>query len=381
MTACSERNHQGVVAFGLLCRGAARRWALGSMFVLFVPLASHASTLSDAAAALQPGHYVAISTGLTGDVDLNPDPNAPNSMLDYSDSGAWDPVRHKFSFIGKEAGCGSPLRNIVYDEASNSWSYGSLPPFNGCGHGYDQNASDPVTGTHYFRPYDSQVYKETGSGWTQLASLPQPNSIVGGLAKSPYGLLYSDFVWDAYYDDATGQQSTVDFDNTYPGWPNLGGYHSIAEYDPVHNVFLIGGGNDSQIMYKVTIVSGRPVRTRLNDAPFTIGVGEGDQHTNVTADPVTGEFIIYRRSTGTFYGYNIMTDTWRTLGTSGDGRMPPIPSTSGGTSAVAAPINSYGVIMYIGQNGSQASVYLYKHATAGPPDLTPPNRPAQLIAR
>jgi len=352
---------------------------LGCAVAMLGPVASEASVLSSAAAALQPGHYATLTTGLTG-ADLQPD-NQAGSILDWADSGGWDPVNHKFVYIGKEAGCLSTYRNIVYDEASNTWSYGSVPITTGCGHGYDQNSVDPVTGTHYFRPYNSAtIYKSNGSGWTSLPSLPTPFTIVAGVAKSRTGLLYSDQVWDAYFDDASGQLRTVDVRAVYPTLPLIGDYHSIAEYDPVHDVFLVGGGNNHLAMYRVAIVAGVPVRTYLRDAPWEYGVGETDPHTNITADPVTGEFVIYKKSTGTFYGYNIMTNTWRQIGTSGDGKMPPLP-TGTSTSPIAAAINTYGVIMYVVETGSTAAVYIYKHAAAGPPDTVPPGAPTQLIAR
>lgn len=341
--------------------------------------AAEASVLSTAAGALQAGHYVQISTGLTGN-DLMPD-NSSGSIFDWADSGVWDPVRHKFMYIGKEAGCSSTYRNIIYDEASNTWSYGPLPITNGCGHGYDHNTGDPVTGTHFFRPYGSTtIYKWNGSGWSSLSPLPNSTVIVAGIAKSRTGLLYSDIGWDVWYDDATGTKTTVDVGATYPTYPPIGDYHSIAEYDPVHDVFLIGGGNNVLSMYRVAIVGGLPVRTPLQNAAWEFGVGEYDPHTNITCDPVTGEFIIYRKMTGIFYGYNIMTDTWRQIGRSGDGNMPPLP-VGQNTSPIAAAVNSYGVIMYVAHDGSNAYVYLYKHAAAGPPDLVAPSAPAQLIAR
>jgi hypothetical protein len=352
------------------------------MLATTVSSASRASVLSSAAAALQPGRYAALSTGLTGN-DLYPDlPDTGGSMLDWADSGAWDPVGHRFLYVGKKAGCSSTYRNIVYDETSNSWSYGPVPITSGCGHGYDGNTSDPVTGTFFFRPYSSlTIYKFTGSSWTSLPSLPSgANTCCTGIAKSPYGLLYSDFAYDVYYNDATGQRVVVNVGSTYPSYPPIGDYNTIAEYDPVHDVFLIGGGNGSRAMYKVTIVNGSPVRTRLGDAPFDFGTGEIPPHTNIQADPVTGEFIVYRKATGQFYGYNITTDTWRLLGTSGDGKMPPLP-TGDGTSPIGAPVYNYGVIMYITHDFSNAAVYIYKHSAAGPADTVPPAAPSSLIAR
>src|SRR5690349_19576967 len=67
-----------------------RAWRVGFLvcvLALLGPAASEASVLSAAAAALQPGHYATLSTGLTG-ADLQPD-NSAGSILDWADSGGW----------------------------------------------------------------------------------------------------------------------------------------------------------------------------------------------------------------------------------------------------------------------------------------------------
>ncbi|MGH7680478.1 MAG: hypothetical protein ACRENN_00655, partial [Candidatus Eiseniibacteriota bacterium] len=271
--------------------------ALLAALLLASPTVAGASTLSTAAAGLQSGHYTTISTGLTG-ADLEPD-NSSGSIFDWADSGFWDSVLHKFNYVGKEAGGTSHYRNIVYDEASNSWSYGPVPLDTGNGHGYDGNSGDPATGVHYFRPYNSNtIYKRSGSGWASLPGMSGSLSIVGGLAKSRTGVLYADAYWDVYYDDATGNKVQVQISSAYPSFPLLGDYHNVAEYDPVHDVFFVGGGNSSSAVFRVSIVNGSPVRTKMNNAPFTFGMGEGQEKVNVTADPVTGEFVVYRKYTG-----------------------------------------------------------------------------------
>jgi hypothetical protein len=208
---------------------------------------------------------------------------------------------------------------------------------------------------------------------------PLPSGNLAGIAASPAGLLFSDYSYDVWYEKGSGTQHAVNVSSQ----PRIGGYNSITEYDPIHNAFLVAGGNDAdREMRKVVIQSNVPVRTVLNDAPVSIGTGEDDQKSIVQCDPVTGEFIVYKRNTGTFYGYNIQTDAWRTLGTSGNGNMPPLPVGSS-TTPIGAAINTYGVIMYVVHvnNGPNAHVYLYKHGATGPPDAVPPGVPGNLIAR
>src|SRR6266850_8396885 len=103
---------RAILACALLKWAPGRRFILCWGFLVLAPVASHASTLSDAASALQPGNYMALNTGLTGD-DFYPDlSDKGGSILDWADSGAWDPVRHRFYYVGKKAGCGNAYRNL-----------------------------------------------------------------------------------------------------------------------------------------------------------------------------------------------------------------------------------------------------------------------------
>lgn len=334
-----------------------------------------ASVLSSAAAALQPGHYVEITTGLTGSM-LAPDTQG-NSILDWADSGVWDVVNRKFYYVGKEAGS-LPSHDIVYDEASNSWSEGPSPVGVGNGHGYDGNTVDPFTGVHYFRAYNTKtIYKRSGAGWVSLSpSWTENTNIVGGLARSRLGTLFCDVNWDIYYPE-TGSYTSHDNTST----TQLGEYHIVAEYNDVIGKFFCGGGNGSRAVYWVEIVAGVPVRHQLGNAPWSFGMGECQnpypdascEHVNVTPDPVSGTFLVYRKGTGQFWSYNMTTDVWTQIGSSGSGGFPPLP-TGEGTAPIAAPVSTYGVIMYVTHTGSTAHVYLYKMTAGGPPptDTTPP---------
>jgi hypothetical protein len=370
------------------------------LVVIFFFLAStttHASELSTKAAALAPGHYATLNTNLTLSL-MKASNGAP--FVDWSDSGGWDQVSRKFRFLGKSAGTvgqnNVDYKFLEYDENSNSWTFGDLPidpvtgnTLGGNGHGYDGNTADPVTGAHFFRPYGrATIFKWSGGAWTALADMPSFQSIVAGLAKSSSGLLYSEITRDIYLPNGSNTWVSVTSSSC-----QIGDYHSFAEYNPKYGLFLVGGGNNKEkVICKVAIVNAAPVRTKLNDAPINLGVGEAQsgtdldsQHSNVTVDPVSGQFIVYKKvgvnpnngtlDLGAFWTYDIQADSWAKIGNSGDGNMPPLP-TGSNVFTIAAPINTYGVIMYV-TYGSTANVYIYKH-TPSTPDTTKPKAPRNL---
>jgi hypothetical protein len=148
--------------------------------------------------------------------------------------------------------------------------------------------------------------------------------------------------------------------NTTP-LSDTGDYHNVAEYNPVHKVVIFGGGNGSGALYKL---SANGAVTPLTAAPFPLRVIESI----VTVDPVSGDYLVFGRN-GEFYKFDV-TDgpagTWTRLA-----GPPPFASPLLGSSSstvdlvVAAPISTYGVVMFIKHipgNASQTKVYLYKHS-------------------
>jgi hypothetical protein len=133
-------------------------------------------------------------------------------------------------------------------------------------------------------------------------------------------------------------------------------YHCVAEYSPVHNVAIFGGGNDNP--RKVWRLNSNRTVTVLPDAPVDLGV----QHANLSVDPVTGHFLVM--------GYGQL---WQ-LDPRGSGswtqqngsRTPPSAVGNPGSpdldSVISAPISNYGVVAYVTCRTKSCNMYLYKHS-------------------
>jgi len=136
----------------------------------------------------------------------------------------------------------------------------------------------------------------------------------------------------------------------------MGGYHNVMEYSAAHQVMLFGGGNfwdpspentpNSRDLYRmdasgnVVKILNTPIDIRLTDQ-----TGGGHPGTLITADPVSGKFLILNKDK-LFYELDAIKNTWQQL------TSPPINS-----HAVSASIRAYGVVMYV----TSDKIWLYKH--------------------
>src|SRR5581483_4332182 len=114
-----------------------------------------ASALGDLAASMAPGTWAELETkGLTPDLLQVPRPTMVYNVLEYQNSGVWDPTSRQVLFIGgPHDGLG---KFITYDEATNTWRQEPDPQPQEMlsTHGYDHNTINPRTGDFFFRPYD-----------------------------------------------------------------------------------------------------------------------------------------------------------------------------------------------------------------------------------
>ncbi len=138
----------------------------------------------------------------------------------------------------------------------------------------------------------------------------------------------------------------------------VGSYHNISQYSALCRCVLAGGGGGSRALYKIDV---NGIITRVADAPMSLEIPQsGGSGSIITADPISGRLLAWNAS-GTAYEYNPATNTWRTTGRN----APFTPTESGGISqAVAVPISSYGVVMFVVHEGSSSKVYVYKHSTS-----------------
>ncbi|HJS21852.1 MAG TPA: hypothetical protein VJ764_04290 [Steroidobacteraceae bacterium] len=308
-----------------------------------------ASALSDAAAALQPGQWVQLSTQnfnsqllVDGDYDV----------FYYSEDMTWDPVTRQILLVG--GGHANDAEFLRYNEATNTWS--RTKPTGGFWHGnfshaYDHNAIIPSLGKFFHRqpafdPSDRiEIYDIPTGVWSRSAAMPERPGCCGGLEYFPElnGLIL-----------ANGDAGVLFYDPVSNSWQNISGaswgdYHNFAEYSPVHKTMIFGGGETSGTNAIFRMNANRQI-TRLSNAPGHMGI----THSIVTTDPNSGNHLVFFNSS--FYEFNPATDTWRLQ--SGDA-----PWNGGVFGTVATPISTYGVVMFAHYGGANdARVYLYRHS-------------------
>jgi len=280
-----------------------------------------------------------------------------NNTLDYLDKGCHDPVNKQVRFIG-QAHYGDQ-RYHQYDEATNTWSNLTDPPWDTggssypsyLGHGYQHNAIDPATGDFYYQHYNSSTIRRlrraTGV-WDTIASHPI-DSITGGLEWLPSigtqgGLILHLGQSCHRWDKATNTWSTP-ANNTLAGQS----YHTVAVRSVPNSMVLFGGGNGSARLWKIGASGGV---TACPDCPGNMGIGSSI----TTACPVSGDLLVIRGSADVSR-FSIASNAWASLTFSGAPAFGPVAS---GSKIVAVPIAAYGVIMFL--FGGTPAVWLYKHA-------------------
>ncbi len=266
-------------------------------------------------------------------------------ILGYAEEAEWDAVERRLHLVGQGD---DVLKHVVFDEGSNSWSDLKPPPATGIGAAYDHMALDPRERALYYRQYgQAAVYRhdlKTGD-WDALPAMPGNPTVGGALDVLPgTSVLVFTGGGEAYaYSPATRK------------WRSLGsnlamfGYHNFGETSPLHRVLVFGGGNGDRRLHRMD-ASGRIAP--LRDAPIGLGITDAV----VAADPATGKMLVLeRREAGRFYEYDVPGDSWKPLATAGVPAM---------RDAVAAPIATHGVVLFLSFDFGRSKVFLYKHGAS-----------------
>lgn len=373
-------------------RSAPRRALVAVALVAFVwaavPAAASATILGDLAAQMQPGEWRVLNrsgdaSGFNYDLLVScSGADCGDNILNYADKALWNPVAREIHFIGK--GHLRDLKHISYNEAANRWTREAKPYWDcsgsgtcyGIGHGFEHSAIDPTTGNVYARLFNSsQVFKWTRATktWSELPPGPVTSSVAVAIEYFPElgGLLL------------VGGGEVHLYRESSRAWVQLaqglamGPYSHVASYNAVHKVAIVGGGDNSTRLYRVDS-AGRI--TAIANAPVVVGV----QSSVFTVDPASGRYLLFG-SGGGFYQYDVAANAWSPLNSSG------VPMFSAGNSynnrilfRSAVPISTHGVVAFLALDGSDARVFLYRHAPgAAPPpiDTTPPAPPSGLTVQ
>jgi hypothetical protein len=351
------------ITFFCLCFGL---WWIHASFSATTQLRATTTVMEALASQMQPGTWAELnSTGFSNGDMLKVD-STSDYITQYADSATWDPVGRRFLFVGQAHGIGSGARFVIYTDSDNTWRKGPLPlsclgePNSSCiGHAYDHNTIDPTTGDLYYRHYHgTTIYRYSAGAWSQLTDVPE--NVVRLTGTCCAAIEYFPEIGGLIV--VAGGLGEVGFFNKQTNqWTQLatgleiGPYSNFIEYNPVHKVVIFGGGGTSDL-YKLD-ASGKI--TKMKNAPVNLGI----QRSLVSVDPVSGKYLILS-DTGRFYEYDLLADSWRTL------NLPPFWGSGfvGNGSidgVVEAPVNTYGVVMFVHYKYNQSKVYLYKHAASG----------------
>lgn len=309
-------------------------------------------------------------------------------MIHYCNSMPYNAISKCIEILAMDHGYGS-LRYARYDETTNNF----LLITNDVGlgsqtqHGYDHVEVNPFSGDLYYRQYSLnsgtiKCFRKPRSSASNFIALPGlaatngaeqvaigtcwwSGSFNGGGSQGSYMVFNSGNSTGTPND---GQISAFDpvtnswFFNKAAMAPNFGTsatYHSIMEYSAVKNVAVYGGGNGAPT--SLWRLSSNGSFVTMPDVPA--GKAVGMQRGLITADPVTGNFLLL--SAGELWELNPSgAGSWARQGGS---RVPPgavgIPGPNQTDAVICSAIPPYGVIAYIKQpSSSGATFFLYKHA-------------------
>lgn len=339
------------------------------VFTLFTSLA-HATMLSDLAGTLQAGEWAELSTQ-----DAEAAFTASNSIFEFTDEMVWDGVREKCYFIGTSDPNNNDPDNkfVAYDAASNSWQIMPDPSFmpgSSPMHAYDHHAIDPLGNRLWYLPFggssgaDFYQYDLETETWqsrrevyssginyvpdaSAITYFPEINRVVfaGWGPSNNTGQL-------ALYNPENNTWSLNP--NTYP---DFGGIHNWMEYNPVHKMVWFGGGNRTNRMFRLS-----PDGSIDESASTPGGLNMNVSPSLMTVDPVSGDFLIFGDNSQ-LWKYDPVADNWSQIG-SGDAVAPFTNPKKNPVMfhTVAAPINTYGVVMVAQWRSGGSKVWLYKHA-------------------
>jgi hypothetical protein len=336
---------------------------LGALLVATVlPLETHGSPLSDLVAGMTPGTWAELQTSNMTATFAGT--GSSLMTIGYAHDLKWDPVGRRLYYTSSDHG--DHIRHIVYDEATNTWSY-TIPPFDHwccyISHELDHSAIDPDRRTYYHRPLFSPIvwrYDLDTETWSELPPFdysiidypsccvgieyfPEANGLIWASPGAPFQVARFDFDLDEWLGFARA--------------PEIGNLNIVA-YHPAHQALLIAGGTpiNPRAMYKL---SADGAIVRLQDAPIDLAI----QLSIITADPSSEEFVVLTGidPTGEHWAYHMGTDTWRQL-------PSPTPMITGpyyidGTHGVlGASLASHGVIGYVRCHYSDGChFWIYKH--------------------
>jgi hypothetical protein len=272
------------------------------------------------------------------------------SVISWSNDANWDPKTRQIFYFG--LGHYASPKFIKYSADTNEWKLLELPKWADkrknkekkwpVGHTYDLETVVPekrlflVKWRHVTYVYhidtDKWTQRPSGAGkWTKAASTPMEYfPEMKGL------LLVGDGRTLVHVDVETWKTRSL-------GKVPIG-IHGVMEYNPVHKVMLVGGGDGGKTGQRsFSLVDAQGKVTRLkNPSPVHVRC---TPECKLTCDPVSGDYLLQGRGAKKMYALHPLKDEWKEL----EVKAP---------AGVAAQVPDCGVVVFCGTWGK---VWLYKH--------------------
>lgn len=330
-----------------------------ALFVSTVQADIRDTAIGEAAAMLGAGEYTEITPNTS--FDALP---IHYSLFYWMDGAVWDPVTERImAVMGPGTCCANPAlyKRIIYTPATNLWTIEDTP-FVGAHHGYDGNALDPETGTHYFHLQAGPVYQRgpDDTEWTALPAMPySPTSPTTGASITWFpeaqALLYfAPAGRVAYFRDGVWTKIPV------PSWPGK----MASQYDAKqHAIWVVAGTQSWRLNADLTM-------TRLTDLPEAMGTG-----TSLTStDPASGKHLVTiikgAAPLPRWYEFDLATDTWTRKA-----ELDTLPFLPYARTPFHVPLPDLGVIMYVTHYYSERKAWLYRYSEPVEPPPEPEEPP------
>lgn len=333
------------------------------LFTLAFSTGLFATALSDAAALMKARTFRPVNTTGMNQETFYSDyigvsgAKCNEPIFAFSQNAHWDPTSEEMLYMG------SPHRGAwkfpIYSAKTNSWRLNPLPPavapLDFCTHhSYDKMALDTDrrqyygewgcwdgdTGTWLYR-YDLDSAK-----WSKVND---KNRGVTGMGGHPAMEYFPEMGGIVMVGEAGGIISLLDpATDTWRVLPGRGAgdMHHILEYNPVHKIMLLGGGNGNQRLFILDTTGNVHA---LKTPPVHVGVA--DNGGVMTCDPVSGMFLYFMDKA--LWEFDPINDVWDSVCTY------PLGISLLGRSAVVS-IPSLGVVAVLSCN--PWPLLLYKHA-------------------
>jgi len=299
----------------------------------------------------------------------------------WSNDGKWDPKSRRILYFG--GGHYAAFKFVTYSADTNEWKLMPVPVWcdprikktskehGWCNNGWDKNRK---TG---------KKYKTWPRGHSYDCNAIWPEKRIYALTMWSWMRLY-DLDKDQWLPSAPGFRTNSS--GPCEAFPELGGFlcfsrpnqlcvfnpetrkkrdlksigfgaHGVMEYNPVHKVMIVGGGDSRNKINRTLYLVDREGKVKkLKPTPDWLRC---TPYGKVMCDPVSGEYIVQghrprknKEGFGKTWAFHPLKDEWKEIPKR---RFPQ---------GIAIPVNTYGVLVFC--TGGQ--VFVYKHKPVWPDD-------------